>query len=432
MVAGGCVGGGGGAVVAGCVVAGAVVSATVVGTVSGTVTGTVVSIALVGAAVEVDAAPALSMVVPQADMATTPLITTAQMADTERTERARRTRRRFDATGVLMAAACAHDFLGDRVRRGVSAVVRAPPRDTPWHPVEGPTHLCTLELSTEGSPRMHDPRHRCSPRRLSRRAAIAALVLVVGACAVERGAGRTVEGQHPLTRDSTWQWQLQGDLDTSYDVDVYDVDLFDTPEATVDTLRAAGRVVVCYFSAGSFESWRDDAGTFATSALGDLLDGYDDERWLDVRDSSVRTVALARLDLAVTKGCDGVEPDNVDGYTNGTGFALTDDDQLAFNRFLADAAHERGLSVGLKNDVDQIPELAEQFDFAVNEQCHEFDECGAYEPFLRQDKPVFNAEYAASFFADPGVVCGSARELGVRTLLLPLELDDSSRVSCDG
>ena len=43
-----------------------------------------------------------------------------------------------------------------------------------------------------------------------------------------------------------------------------------------------------------------------------------------------------RLDLAAAKGCDAVDPDNVDGYANPTGFDLTGDDQLAFNRWLAE------------------------------------------------------------------------------------------------
>ncbi len=57
---------------------------------------------------------------------------------------------------------------------------------------------------------------------------------------------------------------------------------------------------------------------------------------------------LRRLDLAVTKGCDGVEPDNMDGYANDSGFPLTAEDQLTFNRFIANEAHRRGLAVGLK------------------------------------------------------------------------------------
>ena len=58
-----------------------------------------------------------------------------------------------------------------------------------------------------------------------------------------------------------------------------------------------------------------------------------------------------------TKGYDGVEPDNVDRYVNASGFDLDADAQLAFNRFIANEAHARGLSVGLKNDLDQVPEF---------------------------------------------------------------------------
>jgi hypothetical protein len=259
-------------------------------------------------------------------------------------------------------------------------------------------------------------------------AAFALIALVLAACGGDDGD----DGARPsLTAASTWQWQLQGELDTSYDVDVYDIDLFDTDPSVIAGLQTDGRIVVCYFSAGSFESWRPDADEFAPEALGDTLDGFEDERWLDVRDPTVRTVAEGRLDVAVEQGCDGVEPDNVGAYRNDTGFDLSDDDQLAFNRFLAEAAAERGLLIGLKNDLEQIPELVDVFDFAVNEQCHEFDECEVYAAFVDQDKPVFNAEYARRFVDDPESICARSIALGLRTLLLPLDLDNSFRISCD-
>ena len=251
-----------------------------------------------------------------------------------------------------------------------------------------------------------------------------------------RASGSTVSDRvrevGALAADSTWQWQLQGDLDASYDVDVYDIDLFETDPSTIAELSADGRTVVCYFSAGSYEGWRPDADAFADAALGTTLDGFEDERWLDVRDPSVRAVAEGRIDLAVERGCDGVEPDNVGGYTNDTGFDLSADDQLDFNRFLAEAAGQRGLLIGLKNDLDQIPDLVDVYDFAVNEQCHEYDECRAYAPFVEQGKPVFNAEYAQRFVDDPAAVCAASRDLGLRTLLVPLDLDDSFRIGCDG
>lgn len=234
-----------------------------------------------------------------------------------------------------------------------------------------------------------------------------------------------------LAADITWQWQLQGDVNTNYDVDLYDVDLFDTPDEVFASLRADDRIIICYFSAGSYEVWRDDADGFAEADLGEPLDGWDDERWVDHRSPTVRAMMQQRLDLAVDRGCDGVEPDNVTAYRNDSGFALTPDDQLDFNRFLADEARARQLLVGLKNDLEQIPELVDQFDFAVNEQCHEFDECSEYRPFVEQGKPVLNAEYLERSVDAPGALCASAADLGLRTLILPLELDDSFRISCD-
>ena len=87
--------------------------------------------------------------------------------------------------------------------------------------------------------------------------------------------------------------------------------------------------------------------------------------------------------------------------------------------------------VGLKNDLDQIPALVEAFDFAVNEQCHEHEECELNQPFLDAGKPVFNAEYASEFADEPDEICGDALDLGIRTLVLPLDLDGSFRISCD-
>lgn len=228
----------------------------------------------------------------------------------------------------------------------------------------------------------------------------------------------------------TWQWQLQDAVDTSYDVDIYDIDLFDTPVDQIVALRDDGRIVICYFSAGSFEGWRDDAATFPDTAIGNTLYGWDDERWLDVRDPGVRAAMADRLELAKTKGCDGVEPDNVTAKNNDTGFAITADDQLDYNRFLAEAAHELGLVIGLKNDLDQIPDLVEHFDFAVNEQCFQYDECDWYDAFIDAGKPVLNAEYDDAYVQDPAALCAQASEAGVSTLILDVELDNSLRIEC--
>lgn len=227
---------------------------------------------------------------------------------------------------------------------------------------------------------------------------------------------------------TTWQWQLSGTLVTTFDVAMYDIDLFDnTPEA-IAALQAAGRKVVCYFSAGSFEDWRPDAASFPDAVKGLPLEGWEGERWLDVRADAVKTAIGARLDLAASKGCDGVEPDNVDGYANETGFALTCDDQLTFNRWLAEQAHARGLSVGLKNDLDQIPALQGWFDWALDEQCFQFDECDLLAPFPTAGKAVFGVEYVED--GGSTAVCTAANAAGFSWLIVNYALDATVRTSC--
>lgn len=264
----------------------------------------------------------------------------------------------------------------------------------------------------------------------------------------------------PITGDTwykpaagvTWQWQLlvQGgsNLNVSYNVEIYDVDLFDTSSATISSLKVSSKVI-CYFSAGSYENWRDDEDEFNGNELGKILDDWDNERWLDIRSSNVHRIMKARLDVAVEKGCDGVEPDNMDGYLNDPGFNFTAQDQLAYNRFIANEAHKRNLSVGLKNDLDQVEELLDYYDFSVNEQCFQYDECEYLVPFIDANKPVLNAEYPEEDEdlrigdSDPVVIdetavinlCAISGDIGsggmgFSTLVLPLDLDDSFRRTC--
>jgi hypothetical protein len=255
----------------------------------------------------------------------------------------------------------------------------------------------------------------------------AALVLAGAAACGDGDAGRA--GWWRPSAGVTWQWQLQGRLDDRPDVDVADVDPRVVGAAGVRRLRDEGRRVVCYFSAGSVEAFRGDPA-LPPAVVGRPLAGYPDERWLDVRRAEVRSRVVTELDRARADGCDGVEPDNVDAYANPSGFPLTAADQLAFNRFVAREAHRRGLAVGLKNDLDQVPALVGDFDFAVNEQCHEYDECAALRPFVAAGKPVLNAEYAARFRRSPEALCISARREGLSTLVLPVALDGSFRRAC--
>ena len=130
--------------------------------------------------------------------------------------------------------------------------------------------------------------------------------------------------------------------------------------------------------------------------------------------------------MAVDKGCDGVEPDNVDGYANKSGFKITYADQLKYNIWLAQQAHDKGLAVGLKNASPMVNDLVSYFDFAVVEQCFQYNECNAYKPFISANKAVFEVEYSLK----PAKFCKQANDLGFSSLKMPLDLDGSARYSC--
>ncbi|WP_370082985.1 endo alpha-1,4 polygalactosaminidase [Streptacidiphilus sp. MAP12-16] len=243
--------------------------------------------------------------------------------------------------------------------------------------------------------------------------------------AASQGRSAPAPARWQPTPGTSWQWQLTTPVDTGVDAAVYDIDGFQNSAAVVAALHAKGRKVICYVNAGAFEDFRPDSSTYPVALLG-ASNGWPGERWLDIRRLDLlRPLLSRRFDLCRDKGFDAVEPDNVDGYRNDSGFPLTAADQLAFNRMLADLAHARGLSAGLKNDVDQVPQLVGTFDFAVNEQCAEFQECAASVPFVAAGKPVFEAEYNLPTSA----FCGPARRMRFSALLKHLALD-AWRESC--
>jgi len=249
----------------------------------------------------------------------------------------------------------------------------------------------------------------------------------------------------------TWHWQLVGDLDVSRDVDMYDVDLFDTSKSTIQLLQNQGKIVICYFSAGALE-FTDDSHETPLRAddppfpqpysdyTGHEVENYDKELWLDIRagstlENKIKPTIEGRLDLAVEKGCDGVEVDNVNEYevddddptelpvqnesfspgTTGFDPIITASDQLAYNKWIAEEAHARDLSIGFKNDIYQASALVHDFDWALNEQCYEYTnedddyyECDYYNAFDRENKAVFGVE----FNLEKGDFCAKANAKG--------------------
>jgi hypothetical protein len=256
-------------------------------------------------------------------------------------------------------------------------------------------------------------------RQLRRTASAAITATLIAVLVPWPAAAQAAPGKIWVPKQGvSWQWQLDGKIDTSVKAHVYDIDM-QVRKAKVRKLHRLGRRVICYISAGSFENWRPDVQKFPASVKGKPLDGWPGERWLDIRQvATLRPIMAARMDKCRAKGFDGVEPDNVDGYSNDTGFPLTGADQRAYNTMLAGLAHARGLSVGLKNDVEQAKALQPYFDFAVNEQCRQYKECGRLRPFLRAGKAVFNAEYDLT----RSQFCPHARSLGMSSIRKKLSL----------
>ncbi|KAJ3278818.1 hypothetical protein HK104_001999, partial [Borealophlyctis nickersoniae] len=206
---------------------------------------------------------------------------------------------------------------------------------------------------------------------------------------------------------------------------MYDIDMT-LASRYIPALHARNIKVICYFSAGSYENYRSDAHLFPPSALGAVLDGWPDERWIDTSNPTVRSIMKSRMEYAKQIGCDGVDPDNVDGYSNtykasDTTFTLTYATQLEYNKWIATTAHSLGLTVLLKNNLAQVKELEPYFDGAVNEQCVDYKECEYLLPFVKAGKAVFGVEYNWSE-ATSGSMCGVATGLGFDWLLKDLDL----------
>ncbi|MEV4359312.1 endo alpha-1,4 polygalactosaminidase [Nonomuraea sp. NPDC049625] len=260
--------------------------------------------------------------------------------------------------------------------------------------------------------------------------------------------------------DSRWQYQLQGSkayaATGGVNVDicgvpqsggacvrptVFDIDLYAAEEvagdnrtlntAAVKAIHARGAKAICYIDAGSIEDFRPDYQQFVdfhkkngNSLLGKPFSAeFPNERWANInndkgqRDFLLKMMA-ARVDKCVQAGFDGVEFDVVNAHEEGksvTGWTVSPATQLVYNRALAGLAHDRGLSVALKNDLSQAEELVPSFDYAVNEECFQFDECSELSVFVKAGKPVFHVEYGTA----PASFCAESKTLKFNSLKKP-------------
>lgn len=248
-----------------------------------------------------------------------------------------------------------------------------------------------------------------------------AIIAVVAAAALPACAGSAEAlpdpaGCHgcwnPKPTTKPWQWQLQGKIDLSVKAPVYDIDM-DVAGGNVKRIHDQGDRAICYVDVGSWEPYRSDADQFPKRLLGRHFPGFPEERWLDIRALGVlKPILRKRFDTCAQKNFDAVEPDNVEGYNNHTGFPLSAKDQLRFNTWVANAVHQRGMAVGLKNDLGQVKKLLPYFDFEINEQCFQYHECGVLEKMIDAGKPVYGAEYDLPL----SKFCSKSIEMGFSTI----------------
>jgi hypothetical protein len=224
----------------------------------------------------------------------------------------------------------------------------------------------------------------------------------------------------------TWYWQLSGTPKIE-PVMATDIDGFDNGASEVAALHAVGQRVICYIDVGTSENWRSDFSTFPASVQGNT-NGWPGEKWLNVADlSTLEPIMTARFQMCQAAGYDAVEPDNMDGYENSTGFPITAAQQASYNEWIADEVHSLGMAVFQKNDPDQASTLEPYFDGVIDEQCNEYSECSAFDPYLSAGKPVLNAEYSGgtSF-------CAADNAAGIMGALYSINLDGSTYTPCFG
>lgn len=225
----------------------------------------------------------------------------------------------------------------------------------------------------------------------------------------------------------TFDWRFTGDLALEDVRGVVNLDAFDVSAGDIDDLRARGVVAVCYVNVGAWEDWRPDRRAFPRSVRGAEYHGWEGEEWLDVRQlDALLPIMAARMRLCRDKGFVAVEPDNIDGFQNKTGFPITEADQLRYNRAIAAEAHRLGLAIGLKNAPTLAERLSQTFDFAIAENCFKWKWCDMFRPFVAQGKAVVAIEYPEDG-RNPLRHCREARRLGVQIVVKRRELDSWSR-----
>jgi len=145
---------------------------------------------------------------------------------------------------------------------------------------------------------------------------------------------------------------------------------------------AEGLYNICYvngFQTQPGVAWLDEMVLHDASGAPLMDPNWPDESIIDIRVAGAAERIDTMTDQCAAAGFDAVEFDNLDSYTRSAG-QLTLDDAIAFATRLVEHAHSLGLAAGQKNTAQlgaTGPDVI-GFDFAIVEECDQFEECGDY------------------------------------------------------
>jgi len=195
----------------------------------------------------------------------------------------------------------------------------------------------------------------------------------------------------PPPKHVRWDYQIGGAYTPAPGVQVVSRSHEDAP--------APGVYNICNFNA--FQAQKGSEGDWGSDLLLRDANGHVvyDKDWgeavLDIRTAAKRQRIAAKvntwIDECAAKGYKAVEPDNYDTFTRFPKY-LTANQAKAFMKLLSVHAHEKGLAIAQKNTLELVSDRASVgLDFAVVEQCSEWNECGNFAEAF--DNNVLVVEY---------------------------------------
>jgi len=298
------------------------------------------------------------------------------------------------------------------VTPGVTGSAETRLQVSPARPVPGDPDTTAGERRTDRTRTGHGRRGR----RILVSLAAALAVTGLGIAAVKTGSHHSSASQSPTASAPTasvstgsapasaakvtlppkhvrWDYQIGGVYPLPTGVRVVSRSHEDAP--------APGAYNICNINA--FQAQEDEKGDWDSDLLLRDANGHIvyDKDWgeavLDIRTGAKRQRIAAKvnawIDECAAKGYKAVEPDNYDSFTRFPKY-LTADEAKGFMKLLSVHAHEKGLAIAQKNTLELVADHASVgLDFAVVEECGEWNECGQFAEAF--DNNVLVVEYTA-------------------------------------